>query len=263
MAGQRGIAERGRAAVDEPERLAGVDAELRRRAGAALPGALAEQAQPGGGERGEVAGADRPVERHRRGEAAVDGIGQYRQQRRVHARAARAELVEPHHEHGAGHLGRQQRPGARGVAAQQPYPVLGQVALAEVDRVVGAHPGVPAVHRLPRGQVPSGQPGRPRRGHGPLADGHARLPPRHRRHRRAGQRRPVDDHDCAGHGSRPLPAHAAAATVQRPLPSPAHVAAAHRGKGFGVTIRPRTCPPADRPGSRGFPGRLRGANLCG
>ena len=178
--------------------------ELRRRAGAALPRALAEQAQPGGGQRGEVAGADRPVERHRRGEAAVDGVGQDGQQRRIDARAASTELVEPHDEHGAGHLGRQQRPGARGVAAQQPYPVLGSVPLAEFDHVVGAHSGVPAVHRLPRGQFLHGQPRRPRRGHGRAADGDARLLARHRHQRGAAQRPPVDDHNCAGHGSRPL-----------------------------------------------------------
>ena len=96
--------------------------------------------------------------------------------------AVLADLVGPDHQHGAGHLRREQWPGARGVAAQQPDPVLGPVALAERDDMVGAHAGGAAVDRLPRGNLPGDLPGRLRGGHRARRHRHARPLPRDRGH---------------------------------------------------------------------------------
>ena len=164
VAGQRGLAEGGRVAAHEAERLGRAQREPRRRSGAGAPGPLADQAQPGRGERGQVPGADRPVQRHRRGEAPVDRVRQHVEHRRVHPGAARADLVQPDHQHGPAQIRR--RAGARPgrVAAQQPQPVLGQlIAAASPTLRLAPTPVVRPYTGRGRGHLPGGLPRGPGR----------------------------------------------------------------------------------------------------
>ena len=189
---QRRLAEGRRVAADEPERLGGAHWEQRGRPGAGLPGSLAQQAEAGRGEGGQVSRPDRAVARDWRGEAAVDGVGQHLQDGRVHTRAARADLIQPHHQHRAGQFRCEQRPGARRVAAEQPQSMLRPVFLVQGDDMVGADTGVPAVHRPGRGHLARHPPRVPRGGHGGRAHPKLSLATRGGGHVRARQRRAVD-----------------------------------------------------------------------
>jgi len=138
MTGQRRFAQGGRIAAEEAAGFGRPQRPARRGAGAGPPGALTEQAQPGRRERGQVAGADSTVERYRRGEPAVDRVGENLQQGRIHPGAARADLVQAGEQHRAAQIGIEQRPGSCRVAAQQPQPMLRGVAARQVDGAVRA-----------------------------------------------------------------------------------------------------------------------------
>jgi len=157
-----------------------------------LPRPLAEQAQAGRREGGEVAGADRAVQRRWRRKAAVDGVGEHQQQRGVHARAAGADLVEAHDEHGASEFGGEQRPGSRRMAADQPRPVSRVIGLAEIDDPVGADPGVAAVDGPVRGHLGVDAPGRPCGIDRRISDPHLRRVARDGGYLSARKRRSVD-----------------------------------------------------------------------
>jgi hypothetical protein len=155
-AGQCGLADRGRVAAHERAGVGRVQRERRQRP--ALPRALAQQAQRGRGQCGEIPGSDRPDHPHRRGETEVQRLGEHVEQRRVDAGAARRQLVEPDRQHGAGPADVEHRPGASGVAADQAQPVTGVIG---GHRPVGAHPRGPPVYRPERGDPADDLPGQP------------------------------------------------------------------------------------------------------
>ena len=202
-AGQRRLADGGGVAAHEGQGVGGVERERRQRP--ALPRPLTQQAQPDAGQRDQVAGADGADHPHRRGEAEVQRLGQHPQHGGVHPGSARRELVQPDHQQRPGPDHVEQRPGAAGVAAQQPQPVAG---VRGGHRPVRAHPRGAAVHRPFRGHPDHHLPGQP----GPLqAAGmhvHRGAVPGHLPHPLAGQRDAVDsdgwDWRCARHdGSSP------------------------------------------------------------
>ena len=149
----------------KPSASAGCKRETRRRPGAGAPGPLADQAQPGRGERGQVPGADRPVQRHRRGEAPVERVRQDVQHRGVHPGATRADLVQPGHQHGPAQFGGLQGPRSRprgcAAAAARARPGHPRPAPRSGSRRPRWSGRIPAAGRSPPARSPT-RPGPPR-----------------------------------------------------------------------------------------------------
>ncbi|MBB3731064.1 hypothetical protein FHR33_006924 [Nonomuraea dietziae] len=118
------------------------------------PFALAQQAQRGGGQSCQVAGADRAVGADRRCETIVDRLGEHGEEGGVDPRATREELVEPDDEHRAGALLADQRSRASRVTAQQVESALldGGVLVRADARALPVHGSC---------QCPGGPPGGP------------------------------------------------------------------------------------------------------
>ncbi len=221
------------------------------------PVPLAEQAQPGRGERGQVPGADRAVTGDRRGESAVDRVGQRAEHPRVHPGAARADLVQPDHQHGPRQFRGEQRPGPGGVTAQHVQPMLGRLAGGHGDVAFGTHPGGPAVHRALPGHLLSHLPRGPGGGPGGRAHLDPGLAPRHAGHLRTTERRPVDRDARLRH---PLPqSPVRCAPLQGPpgpAPGPDPTAWMSQPFTWNYTKPPTTRPgaqPGAETGNRGIP----------
>ncbi len=145
MAAKSRFAEGSRVARDKGKRVRRGQRKARRAGGCGQPLPLAEQAERGRGKGGKVAGADRPVHRHRDRQPAIDAVGEHVENAGVHPRAADRDLVGPHHQHGPAELGGYQRPAAAAVAAQQPQAMPGGVGAADLQRAVSAHASGPPV----------------------------------------------------------------------------------------------------------------------